>query len=611
MGEELNRYLTVTREHLDLLALSLKKHEVPEEVALRALQLEVVPKYVGLFDTEGSLVWSASFSTSSPFLGTGAITSRPFFITAVRGREYVGQPQRDNEGRQVVEWSLPVMRGQGSTTQDLVLYALVDLEPVIEVLSAQNEVAAYVVDTNGKPLMVNQYTADNQLDIGPARGIVAAFLAQRSGIFNFTTPEGERVLSTWVQIRNVPWAAVVEVPSRIIFEGVYFSLFLIIVLLAIVVIMLLYIMFFFNRSILSPIEKIQKNIIAFAQGDLTSRTKLESRNELGVLARTFNDMADRIADEPKRLQEQVDNRTEELAAANEKLQELVKEARENTKTLLRKEHDLLEANDELKRLNKEMDQVSKVLVRRDRDLTEANTRLEEMDKVKSEFVSIAAHQLRTPLTAVKWSLKGLKDGEFGKLDDEQQEAVTNGLKAAEGAIDLINDLLDTARIEGGRFGFHFDVGPLAPVVFDMLERLKPRAEHKGITIIPPKIPHDLLLRRDAERLGMALENSVDNGIKYTEPGGKITVTVKADEETITIMTQDTGIGIPKDHQHRLFDKFFRAPNAMLMQTSGTGLGLYLMKNIIESHDGTVRIESKEKEGTKVIYELPRVKKPEK
>jgi signal transduction histidine kinase len=325
-----------------------------------------------------------------------------------------------------------------------------------------------------------------------------------------------------------------------------------------------------------------------------------------VLAKTFNTLAERIADEPNRLRGEVERRTEELRAANTKLQALVREVQENATQVLKKERELVEVNESLAELNHELERVGKALRKRERELTLANKRLEEIDSTKSEFVSVAAHQLRTPLTGIRWALKGLANKEFGNLNSDQLGAIKSGLTAAESAINLINDLLDIARIEEGRYGFHFTVAPLAPVLAGVIERQQRRADKKGIALVPPTIDASLCVKQDAERLGIAIENAVDNAIKYTPPKGTITVRAEVKDKRIEVHVQDSGIGIPIDQQHRLFSKFFRAPNAMLMQTAGTGLGLYLMQNIVKRHNGSVYVKSAEGKGTTIIFSLPLV-----
>lgn len=263
-------------------------------------------------------------------------------------------------------------------------------------------------------------------------------------------------------------------------------------------------------------------------------------------------------------------------------------------------------NNQLREFLLELDRVGKLLVRRDRELTLANMRLEELDLVKSEFVSIAAHQLRTPLTGIRWSYHLLLEETVGPLNAEQKEVVSSALKTALFMIELINDLLNVARIEEGKATLHLEEKSIVPLVERVIANLTTPASEKGIRIVytPPaqEIPRVPL---DEEKVAIVIDNLVDNSIKYTSPGGTITVNILPMEKGgVTVSVHDTGIGIPKDQMHRLFTKFFRADNALFFHTTGSGLGLYLVKNIIEAHRGTLTAESEEGKGTTFTFTLP-------
>jgi len=260
---------------------------------------------------------------------------------------------------------------------------------------------------------------------------------------------------------------------------------------------------------------------------------------------------------------------------HKRLKALLTENELSAKMLVRRDIELVETNKHLHELLQENAMSAKMLIRRDIELTEANDRLRGLDIVKSEFVSVAAHQLRTPLTGIRWSFQALTDEEAGTLNREQKKVISDGLKATLGAINLVNDLLNVARIEGGRFGYVFRRQSLIPIIRMILPRFKKRMDQKAISFlvhIPQKLP---LLNVDEERIEMVFDSVLDNSVKYTNPGGKVTLEAKESGKNIEITVSDTGIGIPETQKHRLFDKFFRASNAILFQTSGTGLGLYM------------------------------------
>ncbi len=272
--------------------------------------------------------------------------------------------------------------------------------------------------------------------------------------------------------------------------------------------------------------------------------------------------------------------------------------------IIRGNYNLGKLNDRLNDFLKENYDVGKILVRRDIELTEANTRLMALDVSKSEFVSVAAHQLRTPITGIRWSFSTLLDREMGEINSEQQKILEDGLKSSVRMIALINDLLNVARIEEGRFGLRFKKYALGIIMQGVADRHRKAIDEKGILFfldIQPGIPS---LDLDEEKMNIALDNIFDNAIKYTSPGGTITAKIREEKHIVHVAISDTGIGIPKNQIDKLFAKFFRADNAMRFQTSGSGLGLYVVKNIIETHGGAIHVESEENKGTTISFTLP-------
>ncbi len=261
-------------------------------------------------------------------------------------------------------------------------------------------------------------------------------------------------------------------------------------------------------------------------------------------------------------------------------------------------------NRKMAELLKENYEVGKILVRRDMELTDANTRLTALDQSKSEFVSIAAHQLRTPLTGIRWTFNALLDRELGELNPEQYKAVESGLKSSVRMIDLVNDLLNVARIEEGKFGLQMRKLSFVRFVEPIVERFRIMAEEKGIKFVANISPALPVEEMDEEKMGIAIDNILDNAIKYTPPGGTVSINAVPTSEGLKVAVTDSGIGIPREQIDHIFNKFFRADNALRFQTSGNGLGLYVVKNIIEGHGGTIGIDSKEGQGTTVSVSLP-------
>lgn len=234
------------------------------------------------------------------------------------------------------------------------------------------------------------------------------------------------------------------------------------------------------------------------------------------------------------------------------------------------------------------------------------TREKMVERLKSQFVSVAAHQLRTPLSIIKWSLSMLLEGEMGLLTSGQKEMVAKASETNERMIRLINDLLNVARIEEGRFVYRPKTVDLIELLENVVEPVKTMAYSKGVKFEfkKPKDKKSKIVKVDIEKVSLAVKNLLENAIHYTESKGKVTLAAERKKDRIFVSVEDTGIGIPKDQQERVFSKFFRADNAVRTETEGTGLGLFITKNIIEAHKGEISYTSEEGKGTTFTFSLP-------
>ena len=266
-----------------------------------------------------------------------------------------------------------------------------------------------------------------------------------------------------------------------------------------------------------------------------------------------------------------------------------------------------ETEDKSKKIE-EFDKITRQLVKRELEVAHANQKLGELDAAKSDFISVAAHQLRTPLTGIKWSYTALLDKETGPLNTDQKEIAEKGLSAIDQAINLINDLLNVAHLEEGKLDFVFKRQSLIPIIKKAVDGIKLITEEKKITL-NQKIPVEAgfpELNIDADKMALAIANLLDNAVKYTPVGGRIDFSVDQDQGLVKISVQDSGIGIPKSQKGRLFTKFFRADNATKVQTDGTGLGLFMVKNVVDRHGGKIIVESEEGKSTTFIITLPEI-----
>lgn len=233
------------------------------------------------------------------------------------------------------------------------------------------------------------------------------------------------------------------------------------------------------------------------------------------------------------------------------------------------------------------------------------TKEQEIDRAKTEFVSLASHQLRTPLSAINWYAEMLLAGDAGELNDEQREYLNEVYQGNQRMVDLINSLLNVSRLELGTFAIDPEDADVIALAESVLGELAPQVKERNITLnkqFDTTIPH---LYADPKLLRMVLQNLASNAVKYTPPGGTVTITVGQTSEAIGIDVADTGLGIPQVDQSKIFSKLFRATNARESDTDGTGLGLYIVRSVVEHAGGTITFQSEEGRGTTFSVRLPK------
>lgn len=232
----------------------------------------------------------------------------------------------------------------------------------------------------------------------------------------------------------------------------------------------------------------------------------------------------------------------------------------------------------------------------------------EVSRLKTEFISVASHQLRTPLSGIRWYLELLLEkSRQEEQSEEVKEYITTLLQTNQRMIKLVNSLLDVSRIEQGRLKIEPQKIPFQQLYQEIIKIHQQEAKAKGIHLITGPIPPDVYIFGDPRLLEQVLENLISNSIKYTPSGGTVKIDFVLKKSNIQTCVADTGVGIPPAEQKRIFQRFFRANNVLKMQSTGTGLGLYIAKAIVEAHKGKIWFKSKEGQGTVFYFTLPLAK----
>jgi len=232
------------------------------------------------------------------------------------------------------------------------------------------------------------------------------------------------------------------------------------------------------------------------------------------------------------------------------------------------------------------------------------TERKEVERAKTEFVSLASHQLRTPLATIKWHLGVLLAGDMGVFDEKQTKYLKKVYKGNQRLIDLVNLLLNVTRAEMGTLSSQSEEVDLIEVSEGVFEEYAPQISEKRL-VVEKDYQKDLpCITTDSKLTRIIFQNFISNAIKYTSEGGNMTVRVFAKEDFVSIEVSDTGYGIPLEAQDKIFTKMFRADNAKKVDTKGIGLGLYMTKSIVETLGGTINFESELGRGTTFYVLLP-------
>ncbi|MFH1575349.1 MAG: HAMP domain-containing sensor histidine kinase [Candidatus Nealsonbacteria bacterium] len=238
-------------------------------------------------------------------------------------------------------------------------------------------------------------------------------------------------------------------------------------------------------------------------------------------------------------------------------------------------------------------------------ITKSLEGLAEANRLKSEFISIISHQLRSPLSSLKWALEILISGRFGKIDGKPAEYLQILSDNTKRMGELISSLLIVSRIEQGRLPLHKAKFSLSNLAKEAIAEFAPIASASNIEIVletaNPSAPDAF---GDSSQLKLVVENFIDNAVRYTKGSGKVIVCIAPENGKLLFSCKDGGVGIPKEDEKHIFQKFFRSSNVLKYQTQGSGLGLYIAKSIVEKSGGKIGFKSEHGKGSTFWFTIP-------
>jgi signal transduction histidine kinase len=361
--------------------------------------------------------------------------------------------------------------------------------------------------------------------------------------------QGEKVFTSSAVIPALDWAVLIEQPVEEAYQPLYASILRTSSLLLIGLGLALLASLFLARRVVRPLGRLRQGVERIAKGDLDFRLKLNTGDEIEILAEEFNKMAVALGAAYTGLEEKIRERTQELVIANEKLKEL--------------------------------------------------------DKLKSRFLSNVSHELRTPLTAIDGLTANMMDGITGQLNDKQLEYLTDIRASTDRLARLIEDLLDLSTIEKGRVGLKPETLSIEDLIREVASSLRPVVGEKLIQIQVGSVDPGLTAWADRDRIAQVLTNLIANAMKFTPVQGQVVISAhRRSSLWAEVSIADTGSGIPLEEQEKIFDEFYQISRSGREKSQGVGLGLAISKDLVEMHGGKIWVESEISRGSTFHFTVP-------
>lgn len=228
----------------------------------------------------------------------------------------------------------------------------------------------------------------------------------------------------------------------------------------------------------------------------------------------------------------------------------------------------------------------------------------KVNKIKSEFVSIISHQLKTPPTEINWQLEYFIDQAKKDLSEEQLGIISNISRSNSKIVNLTNDLLEVVNIDKGDFVLRENVIDIVKIIEGVINDFLHEAKFRNVEMFFQKGCVEALVMGDEKKIKSAISKLIENAIHYIKGKGRVEISINQEDKSVLFAVKDNGVGIPQSQQERVFEKFFRSDNTVKYRTEGIGLGLFLAKNVIEKSKGRIWFESKEGEGSTFYFSLP-------
>lgn len=520
---------------------------------------EKLQEYLYTFENEHEGVYEEFFLLNpdgnimfSTLNRSGNAGKERYFTEALRGKLYISDVSLSGiTGLPEVIITNPVKRNDTVTGILGAKVSMENLYTVIENIDIGKLGEVFIVNNKGE-LIFNKNRSKILLENINNNFAVKEVTYEKRGVGEYTNYKGDEVLGSYYWLPLYRWGLIVEKNKEEAYAEVLSLGRLIVGISFIAVFCVVLLAFVISKRLTKPIDSLKNGANNLVSGHFKT-ISVSSNNEIGELTEIFNQTAKELLDIRKKLETRIE-------IANKDLEE--------------KNRELITANEELKKL----------------------------DGLKSDFISLVSHELKTPLSAIKTSAEFLESEEV-KDSNVEKEMLENIISSVDRLTRLINDILDLSKIEAGKMEFRFEQINFNEIAKVALENIRPLALKKNITI-SVDVPENLSpVLGDREKLIIVLNNLLGNALKFTQNEGRILLSAKDDMDSIMVRVEDTGIGIEKDKLVKIFDKFYQVDGSSRRKIGGSGLGLSISSGIIKAHGSEIYVESEPGAGSNFFFGL--------
>lgn len=505
----------------------------------------------------------------------------------------------------------------------------------------------YIVDAKGR-LIAHPDTEffRYHLDLSKNQQVAEFLRNPNAEAINITTisERNVKVMSGYKAVPRTGWAIITEEPEVSLYAPVQHVYRVILWVFIASTLAAALLSFFFSRNLTRPIKSLVTGASELGEGNLDTRIRLQSKDEIGALAQKFNKMADNLNDlisnlkaESTKLNVVLDSVNEGIVAVDAENRIVVANASaailagvlpanlngkqfrnvfrltKNSRpfhvdlqnTQVYKEIIFISPNKRLhyldiytNKIEDDPDGIRSIITIRDQ------TDERDLEKMKHDFVSMAAHELRTPITAIRGYLDLLAADKASNLSDRSDHYIQSARSSTEDLVGLINNLLNVSKIENGTLDMAYGKIDWASTLKSAIGNHRFSAAEKDITLEYEGPEKGVVLVADEIAIKEVINNLIANALHYTNQGGHVTVSMQVEQDKVVTSVKDTGMGIPPNAMRRLFTKFYRVKGGMASGSGGTGLGLFISKSIVELHKGKIWVESEEGKGSTFTFTLP-------